>query len=244
MTGKEFTDLIRYKTRTDSTTLTDAEIVLLGNSRLETMARGIMGTDEDILVLPHTTSLLLGIREYPFPVTLLSRIKYVEAKLDGTNWTTLSEFDLNQYNKPTSEDDILANFSNDEGRARYDIDRKSLWLYCGAIIAVTGGLKLWCNTYPAKLTTAKLADAVTDLSEDPSTTTHGFPQELHELWSRGVIIDFKESREKSIPLSEKELSWRVDYLEATQDLKRGDTSREVIASMPTAQSRWNNGQDL
>lgn len=244
MTGQEFVQLIRYKTRTDSTTLTDAEIVLLGNSRLETMSRGIMRADEDTLVLPHTTNLIADTREYPFPNALLSRIKYVEAKLDGTNWVYITEFDLHNYQKPTSETDIVANFSNEEGRAFYDIDRKSLWLYSGTVASVTGGLKLWCNTYPAKLTIDKFSDSETDLSEDPSTTTHGFPRELHELWVRGICIDYKENQEKPIPLNQTEMAWKIDYEEAIRDLKYGDMSREVIAPLPSAKSRWNNGQDL
>lgn len=242
MTGAEFAALIRYKTRTDAYTLSNADIVLLANARLEMMARGIMGADEDTLVLPHSTNLIAGRRNYPFPNSILSRIKYVEAKFSSSgDYIHLAELDLHQYGRPTDEDTILSLFTNDEGSPRYDIYRKQLVIYSGTIVAITNGLKLWCNTYPRKLAVSNLLDAETDLSEDPSATEHGFPQELHELWARGVGIDYKESREKPIPLTEKELSWRVDYMEAIVDLKHGNLDREVVASVPPASDRGNNG---
>jgi hypothetical protein len=242
MTGAEFAAYIRYMTRTDAYTLSDADIVLLANARMETMARGIMGADEDTLVLPHTTNLLAGVRNYPFPNSILSRIKYVEAKFSASReFVTLTELDVNNYGRPTDEATIVSLFTNDEGSPRYDIYRKQLMIYSGTIIAVTAGLKLWCNTYPKKIEAATLLDAITDLSEDPTATEHGFPQELHELWARGVSIDYKQSREKPIPLSEKELSWRVDYMEAIVDLKHGNLDREVFASVPGPETRGNNG---
>ena len=86
-------------------------------------------------------------------------------------------------------------------------------------------------------------DGVTDMSIDPSTTTHGIPRELHELWARGVIIDYKGSREKPIPLSEQELSYRVDLEKAIETLKQGNLDREVIGALPPASDRGNEGFD-
>jgi hypothetical protein len=244
MTGKEFSDYIRYRTRTNSTTFPDADIVLLGDVWLEKLAKAVMGADEDTLLLPQTTDLNINIREYPFPKDILSRMKRVEAKFDGTNWIWLSEFDLVDYKKPTDEATILANFSNEEGHAFYDLSRKSIWIYSGTIIAVVNGLKLWCNTYPAKLTAAKLANTTDDLSLDPSTTEHGFPRELHKLWAEGVIIDYKQSREKPIPLTERELKYDGDLEEAVVALRHGNLDREVIADLPASADRGDNGQDF
>lgn len=241
MTGKAFVDYIRLKTRTNSGTFTDTEILALANVRLDTIAHEVLDVDEDIFVTPMKTNLIAGNREYPFPQSLLSRIKYVEAKFDGTNWAKLTEMDLHQYTRTTDETYILSRFANEEGKAFYDIDRKSLWIYSGAIANVELGLKLWCNVYPAYLDASRIANNVTDMSVDPTDTTFGFPRELHEIWARGVIIDWKESREKPIPLTQSELAYRVDLQNAIFKMKHGNLDRSVIAQIPPASDRGNNG---
>ena len=86
-------------------------------------------------------------------------------------------------------------------------------------------------------------DSATDMSVDPSTTTHGIPKELHELWARGVVIDYKESREKPIPLTERELKYEFDKQKAIETLKHGNLDREVIGTLPPASDRGNDGSD-
>jgi len=243
MTGKEFLDYIHLITRTDSDTLSTTDILLFANVRLETISRAIMNDDEDTLIMPMTTNLIANLREYPYPCEILSRIKYVEAKFDGTNWIHLDEMDLNQYRKPTSETDIVANFGNELGRAFYDISRKALNIYSGVIANVTDGLKLWCNTYIQKLDASRLTDETTDLSVDPTTTTHGFPRELHELWARGVSIDYKSTREKPIPLTEQEMNYKNDLTQAIWDLKHGNADRSFMALIPDASDRGNDGMN-
>jgi len=243
MTGKSFVDYIRLKTRTNSSTLRDSDILTLANAKLESLCEDILESDEDILVQPIRTNLIAGHREYPLPQSLLSRIKYVEAKLDGTSFIHLDEFDLNKYKRTTDETSILANFSNELHRAFYDIDRKSLWIYSGAITDVEKGLKLWCNVYPAPLDLSRMADALTDLSVDPTPKTLGVPRELHELWARSVIIDWKESREKPIPLTEREINFKVDLQKAVITMRHGNLDRTIIAEIPPASDRGNNGSN-
>jgi hypothetical protein len=248
MTGYDFIQYVRLKTRTNPTTFTDLDIILLANVRLETLSKALLGVGEDTLILPMTTNLIAGLREYPFPSSILSNIKYVEAKLDGTNYVPLHEVDLNQMGIATDETSILNNFSNDKGHAAFDINRKAIVIYSGAIVNVVAGLKLWCNIYPAPLNVSRIVDPVTDLSVDPTTTTHGFPRELHELWARGVVIDYKQSREKPIPLTETELNYKNDLRETVNQLKPTNTDREIFANPPAAGAglagRWNNGQDI
>ena len=241
MTGKEFVDLVRLYTRTNSTTLSNADLILLANARLEELARSVLKADEDVLTLPMTTNLIAGRREYPLPVGLLSRIKYVEICFDGTNWVHLDEFDLNKYRRTSDESTILANFSNEKGHCFYDIDRKSLWIYSGTITAIVGGMKLWCNTYMAKLDNNRIADNSTDLSTDPTSVTHGVPRELHEIWARGVSIDWKSTRQKPIPLTERELNYKVDLQDCVMTMQHGNYDRSVYASIPPASDRGNNG---
>lgn len=241
MTGAQFAAYIRLKTRTNSTTFSDADIITLAVQRQDQIAQSILKADEDILLIPQTTGLVANQRDYPFPADILSRIKRVEAKLDGTNWIKLNEMDITQHGKATDETSITYHFSNDEGNAYYDLLRKSIMIYSGTITTVAGGLKLWCNTWPSAISDLS---GSTDLSVDPSTTTHGIPRSMHEIWARGVIIDWKQSREKPIALTETEQFYDRDLDRAVETLKHGNLDREVIASIPNASDRGNDGQDF
>ena len=240
MTPATWTTYVRLKTRTNSTTFTDADIKVFMETRQLEIAGEILKADEDILLIPQTQNLVKDQREYPFPSDILSSIKRVEAKLDGTAVLVLHEIDLSNLLKPTDETNITYNFSNLQDEAFYDIKRRALYIYSGSIIAVTSGLKVWTNTYPAVIT--NLA-STTDMSVDPSTTTHGVPKEMHEIWARGVIIDYKQSREKPIPLTETELRYEFDKNRAVEILKHGDLSRDVIGKLPSAADRGNEGMD-
>ena len=211
--------------------------------RQDEIAQDIMKLDEDLLLIPQTTDLVASTtqRDYPFPADILSRIKRVEAKLDGTNWLKLSEMDITQHSKPTDETNITYYFSNEEGKCFYDLLRKSIFIYSGTISAVTGGLKLWCSTWPTAITSLA---GTTDMSVDPSTTTHGIPRAMHEIWARGVIIDWKQSREKPIALNEKELSYEKDLQKTIETLKHGNMDREVIGYLPPAADRGDDGSNF
>ncbi len=230
MTPKQFAEYVRLKTRTNATTFTDANILALMAVRQEEIAAAIIKTDEDILLIPQTTSLVLNRREYPMPSDIISRIKRVDAKLDGTNWLHLEETDITQIDYPiSSETDITNHFSNSEGECKYDILRKSVYILSGSIVAVADGLKVWVDTYPATIT--DLTSEV-DMSVDPSTTTHGIPRPMHKIWATGVIIDYKSSKEKPIPLTEREQNYELDMQNAIATLKHGNLDREVTASVP------------
>jgi len=161
---------------------------------------------------------------------MLSRIERVEAKFNGTDWIKLINKDLTDFKFAIgSETDITAHFSNDQDSAYYDILRKAITIYSGTITSVTSGLKIWLNTFPADLTTMSSS---TDMSVDPSTTTHGFPRELHGVLADGIIIDYKGSKEKPLPLTERELVYDRDVEKAIQALKKADYDREIIGSVP------------
>jgi hypothetical protein len=226
MTPAEFATHVRFMTRTNSTTFTDDEILALMKVRQDELAKDIIDADEDILLIPQYTDLVADQREYPLPTDMVSSIKRVEAKLDGTNFIKLKELDIVSLEDTIlDETTITSCFSNEEGGAFFDLSRKSLYLYSGTITDVSEGLKVWINTWLTAIT--DLSEDTDDMSIDPSTTTHGIPRELHEIWARGVIIDYKSSREKVIPLSEKELSYKIDKIEAINSLKPQNRDRTV-----------------
>lgn len=239
MTPYEYAAHVRFMTRTNSTTFPDADILRLMKIRQDEIAKAILEADEDILLIPQYTSLVADQREYPLPADMLSSIKRVEAKLDGTNFIKLNELDVTTYGKTiNTESEITQQFFNEEGLAYFDLSRKSLVIYSGTITSVANGLKILVNTWPAAITDLT---STTDMSQDPSTTTHGIPREMHEIWTRGVIIDWKSSREKPIPLSEKEQVYGIDLVKAINSLKPQNLDRNFCGKLPPDSSRGNNG---
>lgn len=240
MTYAEYANYIRLKTRTNSTTFTDANIMLVSNIFIDEFAKDILRVNEDYFGMPQTTSLVANQREYPLPADLLNQIKFVEAKLDGTNWIPLTELDLLSYRGTTGEDAILSAFSNSAGSAKYDLFRGSLWLYSGAVIDVAGGLKLWAFSWPAHITDLTLT---TDMSIDPSTTTHGFPRAFHKLLATRVIIEWKELGDKPVPLTGSELTFGSEYRNTVDSMRNPNLSRVIVARQPSSRQTGDNGFD-
>lgn len=231
MTYQEFATYIRFHTKTDTTTLTDAELVSLANVKKDDIAKEIAKTNEDIFGMQYLRDLEAGVREYSFPAQILSNIKGVEAFVanGGTVSKKFDETDLTKYRGVTEEATIRQNF---QGKYQFDIFRKSLWLYTGEeIVAVEHGLKLWAIQYPADITTAKLS-STDDMSVQPSDTSHGMPREVHEIWARSVIIEYKNSKTKPIPLTEKELNFANDLQSALNALKGTNLDRQNTGSTP------------
>ena len=91
MTPAEFATYVRKKTKTNSTTFSDAEMLAYMKVRQDELAKDILDADEDILLIPQYTSLVADQREYPLPQDMLASIKRIEAKLDATNFIPLCE---------------------------------------------------------------------------------------------------------------------------------------------------------
>lgn len=236
MTPSQFATYVRYKTRTNSTTFPDADIITLMRQRQDEIAEIILKADEDILLVPQYATLVANQRDYDYPGDIISRLKRVEAKLDGTNWIKLIEIDLTEINVPiATEADITRVFNNlqysntNPWGARFDLLRKSIYIYSGTITNVTDGLRAYVDTYPTAI--SDLTSSV-EMSEDPSATTHGIPRPLHRLWAMGVIIDYKQSREKPIPLNEQEQNYETYLQRGIETLKHGNLDREVIGDIP------------
>lgn len=240
MTPVKMAANIRFHTRTDAATFSDEDIILLLEARTDEIALRILEVNENYFGNPELRDLQAGKREYPFPIDILTQMKYLEAKLDGTNYIKLSEMDLNQYKGVTDEATIVGNFSNTQDHAFYDIFRNSLFLYTGAIIDVEDGLKLWTFNYPAYI--EDLTSDI-DVSEPPSTIEHGFPRAFHELLCRGVRIDYKSSRQEPIPLSEHELNYEKDLEKKLELVKPINLDRSFQAQIPSSASRGNEGAD-
>ncbi len=225
-----FTDFaahIRYKTKTNSTLFTDIEIMRLANIYIEKFAQRIVEADEDILGTKFEANLVAGQRQYSLPNDLI-KLKRVEINLDGTDWVIADEIDIAFMDVTSDESSITTNFEDTD--PKYRIFQNSLYIYSGStIIDVANGLKMWGLMYPAPITDLSFT---TDMSEDPSTISRGMPKQLHELLARKVIIAYKESKDKPIPLSEDERSFEFDLKRAINDIRNINLDRDAEYMLP------------
>ena len=236
MTPVKFATLVRrYYTKTNSTTFTDADILVLANIFKDDIA-GLIAKEvgEDYFGLRFERDLVADQREYDLPSELMARMKYLQAKLDGTNWVRLTETDLSVYGEALDEATIQLLYG--EKDPQFDLWDNGIYILSGdAIIAVTNGLKLWAIIFPADF--ADLTSTV-DLSTNPDDYSHGFPRQFHELLARRVSIAFKSSKDRPIPLSEKEKLYEVDLATQIQTMKDANLDRSTAPKAP-----YNDGSD-
>jgi hypothetical protein len=237
MTPAQFATYIRLKTKTNATTFPDADIIAYANIIKDDIAKEVTKANEDYFGMKLYRNLEAGKRGYSFPSDVLNQIKYLQAKLDGTKQVVLSQFDVNSYKRPTDESDILLNWSGKD--PEFDIFGNSLYIYSdNAIIDVINGLELWAIIYPEDI---KALTGTNDMSVPSSNITFGMPRQLHYVWATKVIIEYKNSKEKPIPLTEREANVEADQTLAINALKGLDLNRSIIA---TVSDNTNNGQDL
>lgn len=229
MTPIKFAALVRYYTGTNSTTFPDSEIITLTNIFKDEISSQVSKeVGEDYFGLRFVRDLVAGQREYNLPNELMERIKYIQAKLDGTNWEVLKETDLPSYDKAIDEDTIELTYADKD--PEFDIWDQSIYILSGdAIIDVTEGLKLWAIIYPADISSLSGTD---DLSVNPTDYTHGIPRPIHELLARRVSIAYKSSKDKPIPLSDKEKLYEVDLAQVVTDMKGTNLDRSVTPTIP------------
>lgn len=236
MTPANFAAYIRLKTKTNSTTFSDADIIAYANIIKDDIAKEVTKANEDIFGMKFYRNLIAGQRGYSFPSDVLNNMKYLQAKLDGTKQLVLEQFDVNTYRRPTDESDILANWQGK--KPEFDVFGGSLYIYSdNAIIDVTNGLELWAIIYPEDITSLA---GTTDLSVPTTVTSFGMPRQLHYVWATKVIIEYKNSKDKPIPLTEQEAKVDQDLALAINALKGFDLNRSIIA---TVSDHSNDGQD-
>jgi hypothetical protein len=244
MTGKDFCDYIRAKTATNSATFSDAEIVLLANIFKDELAtRVVQEVSEKYFEVESLQNLVAAQRAYDWPASLISKINYIEAKLDGTNFIHLLELPLSSYGGSTDEAEIITQFTNTQGEAFWRHYRNKIWIYSGTITSVTNGLRIYAPTFPADILTTTLADDTTDLSANATATSHGVPRQLHRLWATAVIIEFKTSADRGIQLTESELKWENDLQIVFKSMRNVNQDTAFTAPLPSAEDTGNYGAD-
>ena len=233
MKGTTFAAYIRKQTKTNSTTFTDADIVTFANVVKDDLAADIVANvDEGYFDMELTRNLEANIRGYTFPNDMLKHVKLVAAKLDGINWSPLNEADISQFDStPILENTYIKDLYSAR-KPEFLISGRELKILSGDDIeAVTDGLKMMAEIYPEDITTAMLA-AADDLSIPSSDVTHSLPRQVHKHWAIKVIIEYKQSRDKPIPLTQQEQRVDIDLQDVFKKLTPRNTNRSFIASTP------------
>ena len=139
-----------------------------------------------------TANLVANQREYVFPTDIL-KIKRIDLKLDGTNWTTVHWLDESEIpNSAAHESDITENFSNSDPYATlYD---KSFFIWSGTIAAVTGGIKIWYSEEIVGVDTN--GDDISSFSADTDKPNLAEFAQMGLVY--GPILDLCENRNPSL----------------------------------------------
>ena len=249
----DIASLARKKTKTNSATFTDADMILYMKAKLPQFQADIEEVNEDLmgsieyrdLRVTGTTGVYVdtGVtyvsREYNLPSDMIPRIKTISAKLNGTDWVRLKNYDLNDIKIPFEEDRILETFTNDEGIAGYELFRSSIFLLTGAITSVvSGGLKIWTYSF----TSAPATMPVVSSAEDVELDMYGIPETMHELFAIALGMEWKSNQDVPVPYSSGEQNFYALYAKMLSGLKGLDRDREMSFQRPV--DRYNNGFNL
>lgn len=239
MTGAELASLIRLKTSTNTTTFTNADMLIYVNLFKDDIASQIVERNNGMFLVPSTFNLVADQREYAFPDDMLNRIQKLELKFVSTDSRFQSRY-IKDYQGSETESEIIKSYTNSKDGFAHTIRRRALFILSGTIISVTSGGRIWYHAFPADL--ANMTGS-TNLSIDPSTTTFGFPRQFHELLARRVSIEYKSNRPKPLPLNALEQRYEADLQLALNAVSRPDNSAEIIGLLPSDEDQGNAGFD-
>lgn len=258
MTPRNFATYVRQQTGTNSTTFTDAKILSYMNLIKDDYAARIAECNEDIFGMILYRNLVRGQREYSFPEKVLNNIKYAEVdemvynrsaefedqlqQLYATcpqttipmlpssgKYKRLNELDINTTHSDTDETGIRKYMS---GRPpSFDIFRNSYWVWSDKEIPpIRDGLKVYIIQYPDNYETLNSdVDLANDLVRPLSS---GLPRQVHTIWADAVIVMFKNSKDKPIPLTDAESKIEDRLKVALAEITGTNLDRTQTSSVP------------
>ena len=237
MTGAQLNTLINSKCRTNDTTFTQAEKLVLVNLFKDELAGRIQQVRPEVWNMPALDDLVLNQREYAFATDLMNRMVGLELKFTASgDYVLCDPIQRSHYLDTLQESVIVANYDNLD--PKYFIRRGAIYILSAAIIAVTNGIRFIYDVFPADL--ANLTGS-TDLSLDPSTTSRGFPREFHEILARRVSMEYKDRM--GIKLSVMEMNYENDLQKLLDNFAGGNLDEEITGKLPD-DSDVDNGFDL
>lgn len=246
---------VRAATKQSSTSLTDADLLLLANDAKNELAVRIAERDikGNYFIVPSLLTLTANQREYPWDAGVLSHIYSLEIAFSSTAplaYVLATPDDFRRHGIGRTEANIQAKYNN--VLPRYEIQRRAFYLLSGAIDATTlgastiaSGIRIRERIFPADLAT-NMTENTIDLAVDPTLdsnsvgTTFGMPKQFHELWARRMSMDWKSQHPGAVPLSLLEQKYEQDLEKALSAIEQNDLSGEIIA---TIYNPGNNGYD-
>ena len=238
MTGTQLNSLINLYTGANDVTFTPTNKLVFVKTVIDEMASLITQKNQMYFAIPAKDDLVASStrREYAIADDMLNSLIKVECMfVDGDAYITL--IPIKHYEGSETESEIVAEYANVKGECFYSVKRRAIFILSGTIIAVTDGLRYWYLCYPAYPSMT----GSTDMAVDPSTTTHGFPRQFHELLARRVSIAWKGSRPKPIPLSELEKNYYNDLQLQLNAIARINLDLEEVGELPTSEDLYDDG---
>lgn len=269
MTALRLAKKLRAYTKQTSTSLADADALLLLNDVKDDIAEQIATKDIKgnyfIFPTPTLITLTASTRIYALPADLLDHIYSIEIAFSSTTdsfgqlkYVRAFPDDYRRLGLAWTEANIQANYTNGGGSItndlgvsngtivgpNYEIRGNQLYILSGDISTTTLGGATVANgiriVYRAfPADLAALTDNVTDLSVNPSSTTFGFPKAFHELWARKASIDWKAEHPGAVPPTALDAKYDIDLENKLAGMSNNDLSGEIIGSLP-----YQDGQDL
>lgn len=235
MTGATFTSYVHKLTGTNASTFPVADILVFANIEQASLAEDIASNvDEAYFLMEDVRNLEADERSYTYPVDFLKGIKYVSAKLDGTNWLYLRETDFGYIEgrkQPLMENTTIKS-EYAQKSPEYLLNGNEIMILSGAdIIAVTSGLKIMSEVYPEDLDSDDLSGSV-DLSIASTTTAVRLPRAGYKALAKMVSIAYKTSKDKPLPLTEDERLLPVDKSELYNKLRGRNAVRVITGKVP------------
>ncbi len=227
MTPVELANLIRLRTRTNSTTFIDADILTYVNTHMDSISAEIIKANEDYFGFREVRNLEANKRNYSFDAEMLSQMKYLQMKIDE-EWFVLKEKDINYLGINTDETSIQ-NAWKGKDPAFLIFGKEIILLTEDAIVYTENGLNLWSIVYPNHLTSLT---GTTDFSVPDSTVECGFPRQFHELLATAVVIDWKDSQDNPIPLTAKEADFNNELIRKVNSIKGMNLDRSIEFNPP------------
>ena len=239
MTSAQLATLIRTeKTKTNSTTFSDARIIALYNIFKDEIAGKIVERNAAFFQLSYTFNLVADTRLYAFPASYLDRLQKLELKFTSSASYFPSTY-IKDYRGSETESEIVKAYGNEEGQFAHTIRSRGIFILSGTVPTLSNGARILYHLFPVDIA----ALDSTELSTDPSASTFGFPRQFHELVARRIVIEWKSGQPKPLPLSKHELNYENDLEAELNKISHQDNSGEILGSALPASDTGDNGHN-
>jgi len=238
MTSTELATLIRKKTRTNSTTYSDADLLIDVNLQKDILASRIVELRGDAFDAEDSYDTVQDQRTYAFDPLVMDSIKKVDIKFTVTGDRIVATPIQQSQLSIALQESIIVDYYDNVSNVACILKRANVFILSGSIIAVSNGLTITYKSFPVDL--ANMTSS-TQLHTQTSATRPGFPREFNEIWARGVSIEYKVIN--NVKLNIKELEFENDLQRALDRYAVGNVDEHYIGSLPDTTKSNDAGYD-